>query len=719
MAISTLLNRISYAGDGLSVAFAYPYPYFAQEDLKVVLKLSTGVEVAKTLTTHYTVSPTEGTDGAVAASGTVTMITAPAVGETLTLYSDPAASQEIALTENEAIPAPTLNGGYDKLTLMVQRLKDRADRSMRKSEGLAATFDPTLPIDLNTANKALVVNAAGDGWALMADAPTATEIASAAANAASAAASAAAAAASAALAVPMFRDVVFITFADSPFTVTELLHRGKILSCDPTLGNIDIILPQISTLTQLGVAPWVLGIKKTVETNLVSLFRSGTDTIDGSAAVKDLVYNGAATTLIPDTDLVLDRWTSFDSIAHSSLGMTALGDLLTHDGIGTQRIGVGNPTQVLTANPFSGVGVGWEDAINQVRNWLINGDMEVAARIGTVGSKAAISTTQYVLDRWKYRIAGSTAVVTISQDSTVPTQVQSGYQSAYSMKIDVTTADAAAAAGDLVVIEQLVEGPIYRQLRGKQVVFSFWIRSGKTGVHCAYIQNNGNGVGTSDRSYVVPFTINVADTWEKKSIQVTLDHTAGATEGYTHGATGLRVGICLMGGSTFQTTTGAWMNGNFNCTSAQVTGLDNVNTNIYIAQACLNLGTSPIPFTRHAATISAEEAECERFFEKSANRITQVLGGPVYEGAIIFVANGAAHREPIRFRTRKALQAPTVVAYNPEDGASGQWRDTTASLGRTVTVGNVGETGADFAANSVTVDGNTVAVHYTATAELV
>lgn len=357
------------------------------------------------------------------------------------------------------------------------------------------------------------------------------------------------------------------------------------------------------------------------------------------------------------------------------------------------------------------------------RNYLVNGDNDFAQRIGTAGSLAAISTTQYLLDRWKYRIAGSSAVVTISQDATVPTLLQSGWRSAYSVKIDVTTADGAAAAGDLVVYEQYVEGPFFRQIYGRQVTLSFWIRTGKVGTYCAYFQNNGNGVGTPDRSYIAEFTVAAADTWEKKIITATMNPVGGASEtggsvGFGYGSAGLRVGICLMGGSTYQTTAGAWQSGNFNCTSNQALGLDNTATNIYIAQWCLNPGGAPILFQRFADTMSGEEIECCRFYEKNYDLISGPVGGGggVNNGSIVFQAV-ANHRQPVQYRVRKC-KTPTVTAYNPNSGATGGWRDITAGADRVVVPTNIGEVTVDMAVTGA-VAGNTMNGYFTAEAELV
>lgn len=125
MTISSTTNRVSFSGNGVTTAFSFPYLFLDDSDLVVVLRDSTGTETTKTLTTHYTV-----TGEGVQAGGTVTMLTAPATGETLVIYRDPSLTQDLDLVENDSLPVESLEQRLDKLTMFCQRLKDRVDRSI-------------------------------------------------------------------------------------------------------------------------------------------------------------------------------------------------------------------------------------------------------------------------------------------------------------------------------------------------------------------------------------------------------------------------------------------------------------------------------------------------------------------------------------------------------------------------------------------------------------
>lgn len=336
MALETTNNRQEYAGNGVTTNFSFPYYFLAEADLVVILRDDTTlVETVKTLTTHYTVTG-EGDE----AGGTVTMLVAPTSDETLIIYRDAEIIQDKDFRENDSLPAEQVEEAYDRLTMVAQRLDERANRTVRVSEGFSlGSFDLTLPPDLldsGNEGKTIILNEDLDGFemgpsmteveasvaAAAASASAASSSASAAASSASsastsastattqaAAASASAAAAATAAASNIWRDVVFLTSADSPRTILAS-ERGKLFACDTSGGNIAITLPQISGLDLS--TPFTIGFKKTSsDGNSITLTRAGTDTIDGSTTKTMSVANGGST-LIPDTDSSPDTWTSAD-----------------------------------------------------------------------------------------------------------------------------------------------------------------------------------------------------------------------------------------------------------------------------------------------------------------------------------------------------------------------------------------------------------------------
>lgn len=147
-------NRYSYAGNGVTTAFAYSSKFLADADLVVVLvNDTTGVETVKTLTTHYTVA------GAGTSAGTVTMLTAPATGTTLVIYGDPVISQLVDSVNGDTLDVDAvIEAPLDKLTIIARRVKDIVTRSLRQPEG-DTTDIGRLPTKADRLGKFLYFNA--------------------------------------------------------------------------------------------------------------------------------------------------------------------------------------------------------------------------------------------------------------------------------------------------------------------------------------------------------------------------------------------------------------------------------------------------------------------------------------------------------------------------------------------------------------------------------
>ena len=162
MTISTTTNRVTYTGNGATVAFSFPYAFFAQADLVVIETIiATGVQTTKTLTTHYTISGTTDSLGHYPSGGTVTAVAAPASTVTWTIYRDPTATQTTDLVENDPMPAESIEAALDYQTVLNQRTRDIAARSLQQPEGDSATID-RLPAKVDRASKYLAFDAEGD-----------------------------------------------------------------------------------------------------------------------------------------------------------------------------------------------------------------------------------------------------------------------------------------------------------------------------------------------------------------------------------------------------------------------------------------------------------------------------------------------------------------------------------------------------------------------------
>lgn len=252
------------------------------------------------------------------------------------------------------------------------------------------------------------------------------------------------------------------------------------------------------------------------------------------------------------------------------------------------------------------------------RNKIRNGKMELSQRGASFATAIAGA---YHLDGWFYSF-GNTSVSSIAQIVDTPA---SAPEFQYSQRITVTTADAAVAASDWCYISQLIEGYVARDLLNTTFTISFWVRSSKTGTHCLFLQS-----GATDGSYVSPYTVNAANTWEKKSITITGGINSAIGTGWNFGSgIGLRVCWALMVGTTFQTaTTNAWAAGNLLGTAAQVNCMDTVGNIFAITGVQVEKGSLATPFEH--VDFAVEMVRNQRYYQRFAQ--------PMLRGLVVGVA---------------------------------------------------------------------------------
>lgn len=166
MTVSSTTNRKTYAADGTSTTFSFPYYFGAQADLIVTTIDVSGNIVTKVLTTDYTITGTV-TNGVYAGGGNVVFGVAPATGLTISIVRAPAATQPTHWVDGDPDPAATKEGAFDKLTVLYQRALDLIGRAIVLPDGFTGTYSNQLPAVL-PANSSLATNSSGTGWVLVA-----------------------------------------------------------------------------------------------------------------------------------------------------------------------------------------------------------------------------------------------------------------------------------------------------------------------------------------------------------------------------------------------------------------------------------------------------------------------------------------------------------------------------------------------------------------------
>lgn len=128
MPVTDQTTSNSSTGNGVTTVFPYTYKILDEADILVEVD-----GVTKTLTTHYTVSGV-----GVSGGGNVTFVTAPASGAVVVLSRSMAYSRDTDYQENGDLLAATLDEDVDRVTMLVQQVRQLIRRAVKLPSGVTA-----------------------------------------------------------------------------------------------------------------------------------------------------------------------------------------------------------------------------------------------------------------------------------------------------------------------------------------------------------------------------------------------------------------------------------------------------------------------------------------------------------------------------------------------------------------------------------------------------
>ena len=238
------------------------------------------------------------------------------------------------------------------------------------------------------------------------------------------------------------------------------------------------------------------------------------------------------------------------------------------------------------------------------RNVIINGAMNVAQR----GTSFSFANGTYCLDRFFMGTVNSSSAATITQDSSAP----DGF--ANSLKVDVTTADTSLAVNHADQILYRVEAQDLQKLAfgtssAKNFTLSFYVKSNKTG-------NYSVNIGQQDNSYKqanLLYTINSANTWERKSLTFTGD-TSGVIN--DDNGSGFEIVWVLAAGTNFTSGSNSasflsYADANYSANHG-VNVFDSTSNEWYITGVQLGVGQNPTEFEHEP--FEETLLKCQRYF---------------------------------------------------------------------------------------------------------
>jgi hypothetical protein len=290
-------------------------------------------------------------------------------------------------------------------------------------------------------------------------------------------------------------------------------------------------------------------------------------------------------------------------------------------------------------------------------NRIINGDCRIDQRNSGASVTLNSGTIAYTLDRYGCNNQ-SGGNITVQQSTTAP----AGFQN--SLLVTVTSANSPTSA-QFGRLFQGIEGFNMSDLswgtaNAQSVTISFWVRSSVTGTH-SMVLNNGAG------SYAYPFTftINVANTFEYKTVTIAAP-TAG-TWGTNNNAF-CYLTIPFGSGSSTTATAGVWASASdfINGATGSVNLIATSGATFYITGVQLEKGSTATSFDYRP--YGTELQLCQRYFAKLNN---DGSGGDVTFGTGIqqqLTASAFTVVYPVTMRAE-----PSATAFSLEVSDMSTW----------------------------------------------
>ena len=287
----------------------------------------------------------------------------------------------------------------------------------------------------------------------------------------------------------------------------------------------------------------------------------------------------------------------------TTTGTVVVGGGVTISESGIEASGIG-----ITCASINGTQIGGR------RNLIINGAMQIAQRstsaVNISGGKTWSDVDRF--GQWTTTAHGNWK--SGEQAADAPTDFQ------YSRKITSLAANTATTSM-YHTIRYTVEGYDAKQLNcgfssAKTVTLSFHVKSSLTGTFGLNFTNSAN-----DRSYSTTYAISAANTWERKTITLTMD-TTGTWP--TTNAVGLEINWVLAMGSSYQTSTLNQWQANWRFPDTGTNALLTTNgATFQLTGVQLEVGSQATAFEHRS--YAEELALCQRYYYRNGASDNKVV----------------------------------------------------------------------------------------------
>lgn len=265
------------------------------------------------------------------------------------------------------------------------------------------------------------------------------------------------------------------------------------------------------------------------------------------------------------------------------------------------------------------------------KNIIINGAMEIDQR----NNGAALlldGDGRFGADRWLNSISQANKV-TFQRVTDAP----NGFTNSY--RLTQTNVYSTPGAGDYIGIYQTILGTELARLAlgtasAQPVAISFWVKSSVTGTYGVGFREQS----TATAAYVTPYTINSANTWEKKIVLVPAAIVGTWANTNTSAAI---VYFSVSMGATYQgSTSNTWLSGSSATNAHAPSTLSNTfwttsGATFQFTGVQLEQGSQATSFSRAAGTLPGELTLCQTYYTRwqlPVANYSDFLLGQTYSG---------------------------------------------------------------------------------------
>jgi hypothetical protein len=255
------------------------------------------------------------------------------------------------------------------------------------------------------------------------------------------------------------------------------------------------------------------------------------------------------------------------------------------------------------------------DDLYGFRNRVINGDMRIDQRNAGANVAIANNASSYITDRFRADAPADQSMTFQQQTSVVPT----GFTNALKVTAGTATTNVSNQPGLFHFVEGYNTADLgFGTANAKTITLSFWVRSSLTGTFGVCFENNDG-----NRAYIASYTINVADTFEYKTITI-----AGDTSGTwnTTNQRGISVIFDLGYGTTWSAAaSSAWANlSNDRGLTGGAKLAANTGATWYMTGCQLEVGSTATNFD--VRSYGTELALCQRYCNVYGENVYTIFG---------------------------------------------------------------------------------------------